>query len=101
MHENISDTRLATLENEVKHITNDVADIKKNSKSTNEAIQSIDVSIAVMAENVKQNQQLVPRIEHLESKLSTVEIKIAAYAGSIAAISIIIFKLDKIKSFFV
>ena len=100
MREEVSGERFITLENEVKHITNDIAEIKESTKTTNDAIRSIDISVAVMAESVKQNQQLMPRIVKLEEKSAKVEMKLATYAGGIAAISFVIFKFDKIQAFF-
>jgi septation ring formation regulator EzrA len=100
MAEEVSGARFATLENEVKHITSDVTDIKQSTKTTELAIQSIDKSIAIMTEHVQQNKLMGPRIETLEKKVAKVEIKMAAYAGGIAALSFIIFKFDKVIAFF-
>ena len=100
MSEEVSGERFATLENEVKHITLDIADIKGTAQITSVAIQSIDKSIVLMTEHVKQNQQLGPRIELLEKKVSKVEIKMAVYAGAIAAIVFVITKIDKIIAVF-
>lgn len=100
MSEQVSGERFATLENEVKHITADVADIKENTKTTNDAIRSIDISVAVMAESIKQNQQMMPRIEKLESKVSMMDKKMALYAGAVGAISFIVLRFDKIQAFF-
>lgn len=86
MKEEVSGVRFATLENEVKHITDDVADIKESAKTTELAIQSIDKSIAIMTEHVQQNKQLGPRIHDLEAKVSKMEIKLAAYTGGAAAL---------------
>ncbi len=98
--EEVSSARFATLENEVKHITDDVADIKESTKTTEAAIQSIDKSIAIMTEHVQQNKQLGPRINNLENKLSKVELKMAAYAGGIAALVFVLTKWDKLAGFF-
>lgn len=100
MQEEVSGARFATLENEVKHITLDVAEIKESTKTTQDAIRSIDLSFAVMAEHVKLSQQMGPRIEKLESKVSMINIKMAAYAGGIAAISFIVVQWSKIQAFF-
>lgn len=100
MAEEVSPSRFATLENEVKHITDDVADIKESTKTTEAAIQSIDKSIAIMTEHVSQNKQLGPRIEKLESKVSKVELKIAAYTGGAAALVFALTKWDKVVGFF-
>ncbi len=98
--EEVSSARFATLENEVKHITDDVADIKESTKTTEAAIQSIDKSIAIMTEHVQQNKQLGPRINNLENKLSKVELKMAAYAGGIAVLVFVLTKWDKLAGFF-
>ena len=100
MQEEVSGARFATLENEVKHITSDVTDIKQSTKTTELAIQSIDKSIAIMTEHVQQNKLMGPRIATLEKKVAKVEVKMAAYAGGIAALSFIIFKFDKVVAFF-
>lgn len=100
MSEEVSGERFATLENEVKHITSDVADIKESTKTTYDAISSIDKSVAVMAESIKQNQQMGPRIGKLEDSVSGLDKKIAVYAGGIAVISFVIFRFDKIQAFF-
>lgn len=100
MSEEVSGARFATLENEVKHITSDVAEIKESANSTNIAIQSIDKSIAIMTEHVQQNKQMGPRIEALEKKVYGIELKIAAYVGVVAAIVFVVTKLDKVKAFF-
>ena len=100
MQEEVSGARFATLENEVKHITSDVTDIKQSTKTTELAIQSIDKSIAIMTEHVQQNKLMGPRIATLEKKVAKVETKMAAYAGGIAALSFIIFKFDKVVAFF-
>ena len=53
MTEEVSGVRFATLENEVRHITADVAEIKESARnSLVSAIQSIDKSIGIMAEHV-------------------------------------------------
>jgi septal ring factor EnvC (AmiA/AmiB activator) len=101
MEQEISGERFATLENEVKHITTDVTDIKTTTKTTERAIQSIDKSIAIMTEHVQQNKMMGPRVERLEKKVAKVEVKMAVYAGGIAAISFVIFKLDKVVAFFI
>jgi hypothetical protein len=98
--EEVSGARFATLENEVRHITGDIAEIKESTKTTYDAIRSIDVSVAVMAESIKQNQQLTPRVDKLELRASATDKKMAAYAGAIAAISFVIFRFDKIQAFF-
>lgn len=100
MQEEVSGARFATLENEVKHITSDVAEIKESTKTTQDSIRSIDLSFAVMAEHVKQNQQMGPRIEKLESKVSMIDKKIAAYAGGVGAIIFIVMQWPKIQAFF-
>jgi len=100
MAEEVSGARFATLENEVKHIANDVEGIKESSKTTEAAIQSIDKSIAIMTEHVSQNKQLGPRIQNLESKVSKMELKIAAYTGSAAAIVFVLTKWDKVVGLF-
>ncbi|AUG84928.1 hypothetical protein MAELSTROM_8 [Pseudoalteromonas phage Maelstrom] len=100
MTEEVSGVRFATLENEVKHITDDVADIKESTKTTELAIQSIDKSIAIMTEHVQQNKQLGPRIEKLEVKISKMELKLAAYTGGAAALVFVLTKWDKVIAFF-
>lgn len=100
MSEEVSGARFATLENEVKHITDDVADIKESTKTTELAIQSIDKSIAVMTEHVQQNKLMVPRIEKLETKVGKMELKIAAYTGGAAALVFLLTKWDKLAGFF-
>lgn len=100
MTEEVSSARFATLENEVKHITSDVAEIKDSANSTSIAIQSIDKSIAIMAEHVQLNKQMGPRIEALEKKVYGVELRVAAYTGGIAAIVFLLTKFDKVKAFF-
>ena len=100
MQEEVSGARFATLENEVKHITSDVNDIKQSTKTTELAIQSIDKSIAIMTEHVQQNRLMKPRIETLEKKVARAEIKMAAYAAAIAAILFVVTKLDKTIAFF-
>lgn len=100
MQEEVSGARFATLENEVKHITLDVAEIKDSTKTTQDAIRSIDLSFAVMAEHVKLSQQMGPRIEKLESEVSMINIKMATYAGGIAAISFIVVQWSKTQAFF-
>ena len=96
----IESERFATLESEVRHITQDVTEIKSSTKTTALAIQSIDKSIAIMTEHVQQNKMLGPRIHLLENKMAKIELKMAAYAGGIAAISFIAFKFDKVLAFF-
>lgn len=96
----IESERFATLESEVRHITQDVTEIKSSTKTTALAIQSIDKSIAIMTEHVQQNKMLGPRIHLLENKMAKVELKMAVYAGGIAAISFIAFKFDKVLAFF-
>jgi len=100
MTEEVSSARFATLESEVRHITSDVAEIKDSAKLTSVAIQSIDKSIGIMAEHVQQNKLMGPRIEVLEKKVAKVEVKMAAYAGGIAALSFIVVKFDKVVAFF-
>ncbi len=100
MTEEVSGVRFATLENEVKHITDDVADIKESTKTTELAIQSIDKSIAIMTEHVQQNKQLGPRIEKLETKIGKMELKLAAYTGGAAALVFALTKWDKVVGFF-
>lgn len=100
MKEEVSGARFATLENEVRHITADVTDIKGSTKTTELAIQSIDKSIAIMTEHVQQNKMLGPRISTLERKVASVEIKMAAYAAAIATIVFIVTKFDKVVAFF-
>ena len=100
MAEEVSGARFATLENEVKHITDDVADIKESTKTTEAAIQSIDKSIALMTEHVSQNKKLGPRIEKLESKVSKMELKLAAYTGGAAALVFVLTKWDKVVGLF-
>lgn len=100
MSEEVSGARFATLENEVKHITDDVAEIKESTKTTEAAIQSIDKSIAIMAENVQQNKKLGPRIHDLEAKVSKIELKMAAYAGGVAALVFVLTKWEKVAGFF-
>ena len=99
MTEQVSGERFATLENEVKHITADVTDIKESTKTTEKAIASIDTSIALMAKSIEQNRHMGPRIEKLEKNVDKINIKMAVYAGGIAAISFVIFRFDKIKAF--
>ena len=101
MTEQVSGERFATLENEVKHITSDVSEIKGSVKTTEKAMASIDTSIALLAKSVEQNKTLGPRIHNLETKVSKVELKMAAYAGGIAALSLIVMNFAKIKAFFV
>jgi methyl-accepting chemotaxis protein len=100
MAQEISGERFATLENEVKHITSNVSEIKESTKTTELAIQSIDKSIAIMAEHVNQNRMMGPRIHVLEKKMALVELKMAAYAGGIAAIGFVVLKFDKFVAFF-
>ena len=100
MQEEVSGVRFATLENEVKHITADVTDIKESTKTTKLAIQSIDKSIGIMAEHVKQNKLMGPRIEVLEKKVSKIEMKMVAYASAIATIVFVVTKFDKVVAFF-
>lgn len=100
MAEEVSGARFATLENEVKHITDDVADIKESTKTTELAIQSIDKSIAIMTEHVQQNKQLGPRIGKIEEKISKMEIKLAAYTGGAAALVFVLTKWEKVVGFF-
>ena len=100
MAEEVSGVRFATLENEVRHITSDVAEIKDSAKLTSVAIQSIDKSITIMAEHVQQNKKMGPRIETLEKKVAVIEIKMAAYATAIATIVFIVTKFDKVVAFF-
>tara|TARA_R110000851_G_scaffold134856_1_gene270210 strand:- start:81 stop:434 length:354 start_codon:yes stop_codon:yes gene_type:complete len=100
MQEEVSGARFATLENEVKHITADVTDIKESTKTTELAIQSIDKSIAIMTEHVQQNKLMGPRIETLEKKVAKVETKMAAYAAAIATIVFVVTKFDKVVAFF-
>ena len=98
--EEVSGARFATLENEVKHITADVAEIKDSAKLTSVAIQSIDKSIILMTEHVQQNKLMGPRIEKLERRASKVDIKMAAYATAIATIVFVVTKFDKVVGFF-
>ncbi len=100
MKEEVSGVRFATLENEVKHITADVTDIKESTKTTERAIVSIDLSIALMAKSIEQNRQLGPRIEKLETKVSVIDKKMAAYAAAIATIVFVVTKFDKVVAFF-
>ncbi len=100
MQEEVSGARFATLENEVKHVASDVTDIKGSIKTTEKAMASIDTSIALLAKSVEQNKTLGPRIHNLETKVSKIELKIAAYAGGVAAIVFVFNKFDKIAAFF-
>ena len=100
MTEEVSVARFSILENEVKHITADVTDIKESTKTTEKAIVSIDLSIALMAKSIEQNRQLGPRIETLETKVSVIDKKMAAYATAIATIVFVVTKFDKVKDFF-
>lgn len=100
MTEEVSGARFATLENEVKHITADVTDIKDSTKITELAIQSIDLSVALMAKSIEQNGKLEPRIEKLELRQNNVDIKMGAYVGALAALSFIVVKFEKVVAFF-
>ena len=107
MQEEVSGARFATLENEVKHITSDVSEIKGSVKTTEKAIISnekamisIGASLDLLAKSVEQNKTLGPRIHNLETKVSKIELKIAAYAGGVAAIVFVFNKFDKIAAFF-
>lgn len=100
MQEEVSGVRFAALEVEVKHIMGDVSDIKDVTKTMEKAITSIDLSIALMAESIKQNGRLCPRVEAIENKLSKVELKMAAYSGGLAIVGYVLFKMDKIVAFF-
>ena len=98
--EEVSGVRFALLENDVRHMAGDVADIKKTSKDTSEAIQLIGKSFAVLTEHVEQNKKMAPRIEKLERRVDRVDLKMAAYAGAAAAMIFIITKYDKVSAFF-
>lgn len=100
MSEEVSGARFATLESEVRHITADVADIKASTKTTEDAIRSIDISVAVMAESIKHNQQLGVRVEKLEGCVNKINIKMAAYASAVTAIVFVVVNIEKIKAFF-
>lgn len=99
MSEDIDAGRFAVLENEVKHQGQDISEIKKNTKGTNEAIHSISVSLATLTAHVEQNSRLSKRVEAVEERVDKFDLKIAAAVGAASIIAFLV-DLEKVKSFF-
>lgn len=100
MDEQVDLGRFATLENDVKHQGEDIAEIKKNTESTSAAIQSISVSLATLTAHVEQNQRHGARIEKLEDKVNGTDKKIIAATSGATAIGVAIGYVMKVKDFF-
>ncbi|WAX23065.1 hypothetical protein pA_gene0024 [Vibrio phage 13VT501A] len=98
--EEVSASRFATLENEVKHQGDDIAEIKKSTKNTEDAVNSIQVSLATLTMIAEQNNKLEPRLERLEKKVDSNGSKIAAASGAATAIGLFIGYLAKLKGLF-
>lgn len=99
--EEVSVSRFATLENEVKHQGDDIAEIKKSTKNTEDAVNSIQVSLATLTIIAEQNSKLEPRLERLEKKVDSNKTKIAAASGAATAIGLFIGYIAKIKDLFI
>lgn len=98
--EKVSASRFAALENEVKHQGDDIAEIKENTKNTDRAVQSINLSLAKLTAIAEQNSKLEPRLERLEKKVDSNGTKIAAASGAATAIGLFIGYLAKLKGLF-
>ena len=95
--EKVGAARFATLENDVKHISGSIRDIKTAIAATERAVVSIDRSVAVMTESVEQNRRLTPRIEALEAGQSKINLRVAYYSGAAAVATFVLLQIDKIK----
>lgn len=98
--EEVSASRFAKLESEVKHQGDDIAEIKQNTRNTDQAVQSINLSLAKLTHIAEQNSKLEPRLEKLEKKVDRNGMKIAAATGGATAIGLLIGYLAKLKGFF-
>jgi len=73
--------RFVRLENEVKHVVEDISEIKDNQKETTKAIASISESMVKLTAITESNQKNEPRIKSLEDKVEALTLKIAAWSA--------------------
>lgn len=73
--------RFVRLENEVKHVVDDISEIKSNQKDTAKAMTSMSESLVKLTAIAESNQKNEPRIKILEDKVQTLTLKIAAWAA--------------------
>ena len=100
MSEEIEAVRFAKLESEVEHQGLGIEEIKKSSKETSKAINSMDKSLAVLSQVVVNNSKLDIRVNKLEENISKVNIKIALATGATMSIGSGIGYLAKLQGFF-
>lgn len=73
--------RFVRLENEVKHVVDDISEIKDNQKETTKAITAMSESLIKLTSIAESNQKNEPRIKTLEDKVQALTLKIAAWAA--------------------
>jgi len=98
--EEVSVGEFAELKNEVKHLVDDVSEIKNSTKIIGEAMQSTSKSLAVLSVYVEQNKSIGARVEKVESKVDNINLKIAAATGGATALGWLLINIEKIKGLF-
>ena len=107
----LSEERVASLEAEVKHINNDIGEIKSDVSNIRQINGNIEKSLVRLTVIAEENQRTLPMVEDLNLKMSKLEDapkRLGALercrwliAGAFASLAFYVSYADKIKNLFV
>lgn len=67
----MSEARLNVLENEVRHVNEDVSEIKRDIREMRRSSESMEVALTKLAAIAESNQQIEPKMVRMEERVNT------------------------------